>query len=268
MTATVTHLSRYPIKGLSPETLSSIPLAPGAGFSGDRAFALALPTTAFDESDPKPLHKTMFLMLARQEALARLVTRYDAESGVLSIKDGAMFVSANIRTPKGRATVEEFLSSFLPDGQSSDRPRLVTAEGHNFTDVGVHSNELMRTVSMINLASVRDFEAKLGRPVDPRRFRANILVDGLRPWLELDWIGREVKIGDIKFEGARLTVRCPATEVNPDTAIRDLGLPFELKRIYNHIHLGLYLHVRSKGVLSVGDVFVPPAVGSVSAQAS
>src|SRR5258708_10478229 len=121
MTATVTHLSRHPIKGLSPETLSSIPLTPGAGFAGDRAFALALPTTAFDENDPKPLHKTMFLMLARQEALARLATSYDAESGMLSIKDGAMFASANIRTPTGRATVETFFSSFLPEGQSSGR---------------------------------------------------------------------------------------------------------------------------------------------------
>lgn len=258
MTATVTHLSRYPIKGMSPEALRSVDLNPGQGFPGDRAFALALPGTTFDEADPRPLPKFMFLMLARQEALARLVTRYDAESGVLSIKDGTSELSEDIHTPNGRAAVENFFSRFLPDPQPGAQPRLVAAAGHSFTDVGVHSSELMHAVSVINLESVRDFERKLAKPVDPRRFRANILVEGLPPWVELDWLERELEIGSVRFRGARLTRRCPATEVNPDTAVRDIELPRELMRLYGHIHLGIYLYVLSAGALSVGDVFSPP----------
>lgn len=258
MVATVTRLSRYPIKGLSPEPLSSVTLYPGNGFPGDRAFALALPSTKFDEDQPTPLPKTMFLMLARQEALARLRTSYNESTGILSMKDGTHVLSENIRNSDGRAAIERFFSGFLPANEVG-QARLVTAKAHSFTDVGARSPELMRAVSMINLASVRDFESKLGEQVDPRRFRANILVDGLPPWVELDWVGRKLAIGSIKFEGARLTVRCPATEVNPDTAVRDIRLPYELKRIYGHIHLGLYLYVESEGALSVGDEFVRPS---------
>lgn len=261
MTAIVKNLSRYPIKGLSPEALQSVELHPGRGFEGDRAFALALPDTAFDEADPTPLHKTMFLMLARQEALARLVTSYDAENGLISIKDGTYEFAADIRTRDGKAAVEEFFASFLPEKQSNGCPRLVSASGHKFTDVGFHSRELMESVSMINLASVRDLESKLGQHVDPRRFRANILVEGLPPWVELNWVDRTLKIGSVRFRGARLTTRCPATEVNPNSALRDIALPRELKHLYGHLYLGLYLHVLSEGQLAVGDVFEPPKEG-------
>lgn len=65
MNAKITSLARYPVKGLSPEVLTSARLQIGDGFSGDRAFALALPDTDFDEAHPAPLPKTKFLMLAR-----------------------------------------------------------------------------------------------------------------------------------------------------------------------------------------------------------
>jgi uncharacterized protein YcbX len=247
---------------MSPETLRSVDLNPGRGFPGDRAFALALPGTDFDEADPKPLSKFMFLMLARQEALARLVTRYDADSGVLLVRDDGSELSEDIRTASGRSAVEDFFSRFLPNPQAGARPRLVAATEHSFTDIGVHSNDLMHAVSVINLESVRDLERKLGKRVDPRRFRANILVEGLPPWVELDWLERELEIGNVRFRGARLTRRCPATEVNPDTAVRDIELPRELMHFYGHIHLGIYLYVLSAGPLSVGDVFSPPKVPS------
>jgi len=257
MTATVTALTRYPVKGLSPEALQSIKLQPGYGFSGDRAFALALPNTPFDPANPKCLPKTLFLMLARQEALARLETRYDAESGVLHVKDGSLVLSADTRTSEGVAEIEAFFTQFLPAGQSGS-PKLVTAPDHSFTDVGVHSRELMRAISMLNLASLRDFEAKVGRKIDPRRFRANILIDGLEPWVEMDWLERELSIGSMRFRGTRLTRRCPATEVNPDTTLRDINVPEELKRLYDHIFLGIYLYVLDVGELAIGDALTPP----------
>ncbi len=253
MTSTVTNLARYPVKGLSPETLASVELRPGRGFAGDRAFALALPDNSFDEAHPEPMPKIRFLMLARQEALARLRTHYDAENGTLTVRDGSDELAADTRTAEGVEAINRFFARFLPDEQRGETPRLVTAPGHCFTDVGVHSGELMHAVSMINLASVRDFEEKLGQPVDPRRFRANILVDGLEPWAELDWVDRELSIGGVALRGARRTVRCPATEVNVETAERDIRLPSELRRLYGHVFLGIYLFVVDGGRIAVGD---------------
>lgn len=253
MPATVTDLVRYPVKGLSLQRLKSVELKPGRGVEGDREFALALPDTSFNEDHPRALPKTRFLMLARQEALARLATEYDDISGILRITDGAASFEASTRTSEGVASINEFFARFVPMDAQQGNPRFVRGFNHRFTDVGVNSTELMNAISVLNLASVRDFENKIGRPVDPRRFRMNILIDGLRPWEEMDWIGREIAIGQIKLRGRRLTVRCPATEVNPDTALRDIDVPKELKRLYGHAYLGVYLQVEAGGVLAVGD---------------
>ena len=121
------------------------------------------------------------------------------------------------------------------------------------------AEEMMEAVSLINLASVRAFEAALGRPVDPRRFRGNLLVDGLEPWAELDWVGRPVRIGGVTFEGVLRTRRCAATEVNPDTAERDIRLPAELMRRYGHGDMGIYLSVTGAGTIAAGDRLTVPA---------
>jgi uncharacterized protein YcbX len=253
MFAHISGLFRYPIKGLSCEPLPSVALQPGRGVPGDRAFALALPTNAFDEANPVALRKTEFLMLARQEALARLQTAYDPLTGQLSVRDGAAFNSHDLRTPEGRASVNAFFAQFLPEDQKSKLPRIVSAPGHYFTDVSVHSPQLMQAVSMLNMASVRDLEMRIGKALDPRRFRANILIEGMSPWAELDLLDRELAVGRLRFKGARLTRRCPATEVNPETALRDINVPQELMRAYGHVHLGIYLHVVEGGVLNIGD---------------
>lgn len=261
--ATVTSLVRFPVKGLSPETLTSVRLRAGQGIDGDRACALALPDTNFDEQNPTPLPKTKFLMLARQEALARLRTRYDADSGVLSVADGDATLEANTRSADGVASINAFFEQFVPDDMRGREPRFVRGIGHRFTDVGVHSSFLMNTISILNLASLRDFEERLGKKVDARRFRMNILIEGLRPWEEMDWLEgeKQVAIGSVKLRAVRPTRRCPATQVNPDTTLRDIDVPKELLRLYDHVLLGIYLTVETDGVIALGDEVVRPFVG-------
>jgi uncharacterized protein YcbX len=165
-------------------------------------------------------------------------------------------LSADVRSAEGRAAIAAFFARFLPEDQKSSQPRLVTAVNHRFTDVGVHSSELMQAISMLNLASIRDLETRIGKRLDPRRFRANILVEGLDPWVENEWLNRDLMLGTVRCKGVRPTRRCPATEVNPDRAIRDINVPQELMRCYGHIHLGIYLSVLKGGVLRIGDTVV------------
>lgn len=168
---------------------------------------------------------------------------------------------ADLRTEAGRASTNGFFARFLPEEMHGQQPRLVKGISHRFSDVGVHSSLLMNTISVLNLASLRDFEKKLGRTVDPRRFRMNILVEGLRPWEAMDWLDREVVLGDVKCRAVRPTRRCPATQVNPDTAIRDIDVPKELLRLYDHVLLGVYLTVEGEGVISAGDAVTGLAAG-------
>jgi uncharacterized protein len=93
MTATVTAIYR-PVKGLSPEKLDQVALLPGECLPHDRRFAIALALAPFDSARPAWLAKTNFIMLMRDEELARLQTRFDVESDVLSSPKTARYCCA------------------------------------------------------------------------------------------------------------------------------------------------------------------------------
>ncbi len=250
----VVDLYLYPVKGLSPQSSPSFQMVAGEGLPSDRRFALALGTTVFDPLAPTPLDKGYFLMLRRDESLAALATHLDTDTGILTIAapKGAR-LDASVETSAGRATIEDFFHAYLGTA-CEGRPRLVEATGHKFTDVSVISPAMMRAVSLINLASVRDLAAWTGKALDPLRFRANIYLDGLAPWEELDWVGREVAIGSVRFRCVLRTRRCGAIDVDPRTGARDTNLPKALMRTFGHPDCGVYLEVLEGGEIRIGDV--------------
>lgn len=81
----IASLYRYPVKGLSPERLTRADLEAGRYFPGDRMFAIENGPSGFDPARPEHKPKIVYLMLMRNEALARLSTRYDDASGELVI---------------------------------------------------------------------------------------------------------------------------------------------------------------------------------------
>ena len=253
MNGNIAAISRYVVKGLTPERLGNVHLTSGRGLPNDRRYAFALAGTEFDEADPRPLPKTKFLTLARFARLAALTSRYDDATGTLALDHGGeIMTGGQLDDIADRNAIERALDAFMGE-EIGGRPRLVAAPGHRFTDVSVRSPAMMEAVSIVNLASVRELEAKLGRRVDPIRFRANFLVDGLDPWVEREWVDRGVSIGGVSFRGALQIRRCPATEVNPVTAERDIPVPAELTRHFGHIEMGVYLFVESDGTVQPGD---------------
>jgi uncharacterized protein YcbX len=252
-------IRRFPVKGLSSEDLDEVDLVAGRGVPNDREYALALAGNPFDEANPRPIPKTKFVVLARFARLAALQTKLDFPTSTLSLSHaGSVVASGDLDTPEGRNAIEGALDDFVGPALGG-RPRVVKANGHRFTDVSVHSPMLMEAISVINLATVRAFEQQMGKPVDPRRFRGNLIVDGIRPWAEFDLLDRTFSIGKIVVKGVRRTKRCPATEVNPDTAERDIRVPLELLERYGHGDLGIYVTVLSGGTLRTGDHIALPA---------
>lgn len=251
--ATVAELFCYPVKGLSPQAKSALDVSVDRGLPGDRKFALALGTTCFDPLNPEPLEKGSFLMLRRNDSLAKLSTWFDQDIGKLTIgqPDGTSF-AFDLDDPEERRALESFFAGYIGDA-CAGRPRLVEAEGHKFTDVSVMSPAMMRAVSVVNLASVRDLGERSGASLHPLRFRGNIHVEGLAPWVELDWVGQEVTIGSARFRCVLRTKRCAAIDVDPMTGRRDTNLTRALVSIYGHPDCGVYLEVMIQGTMQVGD---------------
>jgi uncharacterized protein YcbX len=246
--AKIQSIYRYPVKGLSPEPLQRARLEVGETLPGDRLYAIENGPSHFDPALPRHRPKTRYLMLMRNERLATLKTRFDAPDRTLVIAwQGREAARGDLHTPQGRSAIESFLAGFCR-GELRGPPKLLHAPGFSFSDVA------RKVVSIINLASVAAVESVIGAAIDPLRFRGNVYVTGWPAWRELDWVGQEIAIGpDARLKVVKRIVRCAATNVDPDTGIRDLAIPDALQRTYGHADCGIYAEVVTAGEIAVGD---------------
>lgn len=244
----ISSLYRYPVKGLSGESLTQAKLQPDAYFPFDRLFAIENGKSGFEEAAPEHQPKIKFLMLMRNERLAKLVTKFDETTNVLTIhRDGRQVSRGDISTPLGRSLIEQFFAAFCKEDLRGAPKLLEAPEGFRFTD------SRKGFVSLINLASVRDLARVIGQDLDPIRFRGNIMLEGLDPWAENDLVGKIIQLGAVKFEVLKRIERCAATNVNLQTATRDLNIPKTLMTAFGHTDCGIYARVIEGGTLHLND---------------
>ncbi|MGP9822341.1 MOSC domain-containing protein [Salinarimonas sp. NSM] len=245
----IAGLYRYPVKGLSPEPMARVALAAGAFVPGDRIHAIENGPSGFDPAAPVHRSKRHYLMLMRNEALARLVTAYDHDTGVLVVREaGSEVARGDLGTAEGRAAIEAFFAGFMGDALDGPPKVLSAPDGYRFTDSPTGY------VSLVNRASLAEIEARVGSPVDPLRFRANLVVEDLAPFAEHDLVGRTLAgPSGLRLVVRERTVRCAATNVDPATGIRDLAIPRTLMQAYGHMDCGVYAEVVADGTLAVGE---------------
>jgi uncharacterized protein YcbX len=247
---------RYPVKGLSPQTLPHAHLAVGATLPADRLYAVENGPCGFDPTHPAYFPKIRFLMLMRNERLAALRTGYDQASHTLSIQwEGREAARGDLRSKEGRLAIEAFFRRYMP-ADLRGPPKVLFGEGHSFSDVA------KKVVSIINLASVAAVENAAGAAVHPLRFRANIYAAGWPAWHEFDLLGAEIAMGgSARLKVVKRIQRCAATEVDPETGIRDLPIPRILMDNFGHTDCGIYAEVIAAGDIAVGDEISETAGG-------
>ena len=118
-------------------------------------------------------------------------------------------------------------------------------------------------VSLVANASISSLGAEAdGRPLDPRRFRLNIYLDGPSPFDEEAWSGWVMEAGTARFLLGGQIPRCAAVLHRPDDGRFDIN---PLKQISERrgvqlgpfgrgLHLGTHATVVREGHVSVGDV--------------
>lgn len=112
-------------------------------------------------------------------------------------------------------------------------------------------------VSIVSTATLAAVDAAHGGPVDPDRFRINIVVDS--PERDCDWREHVLTFGT---DGLRLAVnrpieRCAMITIDPRTNARDPAIMRTVARSFGN-EVGEYLAVLRPGVIRVGD-----AIGAV-----
>ncbi|MBS0253206.1 MAG: MOSC domain-containing protein [Proteobacteria bacterium] len=246
-TATIEALYRYPVKGLTPEPLESVELRPMQTLPFDRAYAIENGPGPFDPANPQHLQKIHFVMLMRNEELATVRSLFDDSTETLIIsKGGTEIARGDLRTEAGRAAIEDAITRIVTSGLRG-RPKVVVSPGHSFSDVAP------KCVHLVNRQSLTALEGLIGTKIDARRFRPNLVLDGLEPWQELDLVGKKLRAGSITLEIFKRTERCAATNVDPETGARDLKIPSFLSKMLGHTDFGVYARIVDGGRLRVGD---------------
>jgi uncharacterized protein YcbX len=250
--ASIRAIYRYPVKGLSPQALERTQLSIGQTIPADRLYAIENGPCGFEPDAPAYLPKHRFLMLMRNERLASLRTDFDEDSHTLSIRwEGRGAARGDLRTKEGRLAIEAFFRRFVPKELRGPPKVLFGKDGHSFSDVA------KKVVSIINLASVAAVENAARVPVNPLRFRGNLYVTGWPAWHEFNLVGSMLKVGETThLKVVKRIQRCAATDVDPDTGIRDLAIPRTLIENFDHTDCGVYAEVVTAGDIAVGDAVV------------
>lgn len=229
----VRALYRYPVKSMRGEAVEALELR-CHGCAGDRRYAFV----RGDNGSSFPW------LTGRQIPDLLRYAPYFAEP------DDPLRSAVRVRTPAGRD---------LPIDGAELRAELAARYGS-----GVHLLQSNRgtfdaaAVSLIGAATVRALGARLGRDLDPLRFRPNILIEtaGAVPRLEDRWVGGLLIFGD-RDDAARVRLnqrdkRCMMIGLDPETAEHD---PRVLKTVArdDETCAGVYGSTERPGVVRVGD---------------
>ncbi len=161
------------------------------------------------------------------------------------MSDGNQTLTPGLDDQTVRTILEQFFAAYMKT-EARGAPRIVSAPGHMFSDVAA------KVVSIIGRASIQDLERVTRAHIDGRRFRANLYFEGGRPWEEFGWVGKRIRIGGTTLEGVKTITRCAATNVDPETAERDLNIPLALQDGFRHVTMGIYARVIEGGPIAVG----------------
>jgi uncharacterized protein YcbX len=242
MTWTLAQIWRHPIKGIGAETLGHVGLQIDRPLPLDRAWAVL---EEGGEAGEGWRACRNFLRGAKGPSLMAVRAR---------VEDGTIHLSHPDRpelavTPGTEGAAKALFDWLRPIYPADRRPpaALVRAPEMGMSDANFAS------VSVLNLASLRALGQKLGRDLDPRRFRGNLWLEGLAPWEEVDLVGKRLKIGAAELEVIEPITRCRATEANPDTGRRDAATLAALEEALGHTEFGVYTMVRRAGRVATGD---------------
>lgn len=224
----VAAIARYPVKSLVGEQLETVAVS-SRGVQGDRLWAVRDP-------DGKLGSGKSSRRFRRMPGLLDLAARYVAASTpVVTFPDGRELAADD-------PTIADALSTHVGRPVTLARE----AEVSHFDESALH---LVTTRSLRRLGELH------GATVDPRHFRANLVVDdGDQPrFVEDEWVGRELSIGPGLVVRVREPMpRCVMVTLPQVDLAADRRLLDTITRV-NDLALGLVVDVVTPGSIRRTD---------------
>jgi uncharacterized protein len=272
----VCSIYRYPVKSMAGEKLDEAAIGPG-GLVGDRQWALRDFETGKLVSAKRP-NRWGAMLECHAWYDGAGITHVELPSGMnFDIEDPA--AAAALSGLFGReVTVERFREpgqgSYESDWPTIEGMVLSGQDGVEFpTNVGGDHTDGFVDVSPIHVTTTSGMrtlrEANPSLVVDDRRFRPTIVIDTgtAEGFVENEWSGRDVEIGDIVISVDRPTFRCMMAVAAQNDLPHQKEVLKTLARINgNHVqlrlvdasgrgaHFGVWAGVAKPGPIRIGDV--------------
>ena len=242
MTGHVTEIWRHPIKSHGREPLQSVTLEPGKAMPFDRLWGVAHDRSKVDGASWASC--AQFCRVAKIPSLMAIRSTYDPDENRITLSHPDQ--SDITFDPDREADIFlEWVKVLVPE-DTLQPARLVRAQTDAFTDSDFPS------VTLCNHATHRAVEQRVGKPLSHLRWRGNVWIDGLAPWEEFDWDGREVRIGQTVLKIRERTTRCKSTHSNPETGHRDADVLSALSS-WDHQDFSVRAEVIDGGPIAIGD---------------
>ena len=258
MTITVTALHTTPVKALRIGAVDAIELGPG-GAAGDRAFYVVDEDGAMVNGKRLGVLQTVTADYDRSREVLGLRLG-DGERIEAPVQLGARIDTTFFGAPRRARLLDGPLSQAL-SGHAGRDLRLVSS-GPALDRGREGAISLVSRASLQRLAGAEDPDGSRetgSGPVDGRRFRMLIEVDGVPAHAEDRWVGHELEIG-----GARVRIhgnvgRCVTTTRGPESGEVDLPT---LKMLATYrmdaettepLPFGVHGEVLQSGTVRVGD---------------
>ena len=252
---TVESLWRYPVKSMGGEVLDECYLG-FAGVYGDRLHAFrseeaipGFPWLTGREQRRMVLYRPRF---RHPEQAARPPNLAEAESeapGLTPVYADREGMAVDVETPDG---------DILAVDDPALAERLNESIGRRHTLTALRSDRALtdcRPLSLCSLQTVARLSEETGRPVDKRRFRANVYLDlsGGEAFAEDGFVGGRLRIGDkVVVAVLERDPRCAMVTLDPDTAERDPAILSRIAGAHDG-YTGVYAAALAEGVFRVGD---------------
>jgi uncharacterized protein YcbX len=250
---TVTRLGVTSVKGFGLQEVDEVELTEW-GVPGDRALFMM-------DEDGKLFSAT------RSAAFLPFWSRYDVPAGTLTVGRGTDVLMSEALEPGGPVRGHLFgdryangrLVGGVWDGWISELAgqhlRLVLIDDQR-GGYDVHPVTLVSEASVTALGHEDD-----GGPLDVRRFRMTVTVDGVPAFAEDGWQGATLNLGETVLRVGGPVKRCAAIQKHPDgaeTHVNALRLINDRRGTGDSeegrgLLLGVYAHVLQPGPVRVGD---------------
>lgn len=238
----VAHILRYPLKSHGREALSRVSLSAGQSMPYDRLWAVAHEASKADGSEW--VHCANFSRGSKAPALLAISSRLDEDREVLHLSHPER-PDLTFQPDTQGAKLLEWVAPLTPKNRALP-DRIVRLDQRGFTDSDFPS------VTLCNLASHKAVEEQIDQVLSIHRWRGNIWFDGGEPWIEFDWLGQDVRVGDCILHIRERTDRCLATTANPETGKRDADILGTLEH-WGHQDFSVRAEVVQGGVIVPGD---------------